>query len=349
MQIAGVEIPDFALDRLREFELDEYEGPSIGGILQTTVGEGSNAITIDWLPKIPHDIFYRAEKTNILEYLGKSKEETEAKIADFISIAGDMALMKMPLGDGTSHKRYVKGIEFEIYDDGSDPVAMIMAPVGHTGTMLNIALATQTAIEQGTCDPVVVTSGGDIVPPMPGSFDEKIGGVALLTGAQSQGENAAFEPSNTGNIGEIEKPHFWLQYMLPGDSKDIIPGEFVGIACQPWLPHCWWYQGTSPFLYAGHWMETRFYTSGVVKSKVEIDPDPDPPYTIYTVWVKNEEIAVKATDYYGYEVGDRVGLLKALTEPCLFSDKDMGAMGAMGAMGGDAWRLIPVDFYGATP
>jgi len=334
MQIAGVELPDFALDMLQDLaesgQLDAYEGVSINSILQTTIGDDINAITIDWLPNVPHDIFYRAKTYNVLEYLGISIDDTISRIADIISAAGDIGLMMNP----DTGNYYVKELEFEIYEDGSDPVMMIMAPVGQTGTMLNIALITQTGLKtggQGTVSPV---AGGKVIPPMPASFDETVGGVLLLTTSQVQGDNAEYKPSNTGSIGEIEDPHVWLQYMLPGDSTDIVPGEFVGIICQPWLPHCWWSQETSPFLYAGHWVETRFYSSGVVTGVLGDG--------FYSLVVKNEEIVVKSTDYYGYVVGERVGLLKTLTGTGLFSNKDMGTAGA-------DWRLIPVDFYGATP
>jgi hypothetical protein len=92
-----------------------------------------------------------------------------------------------------------------------------------------------------------------------------------------------------------------------------VPGEFLGILCRPVAcpPHVWWFQESSPFLYAGNWVETGNLTSGVVTVvTLEADREDGGIGNQYNVKVQGCEIIVDATDFLLYAVGDRVAVLK---------------------------------------
>jgi hypothetical protein len=58
----------------------------------------------------------------------------------------------------------------------------------------------------------------------------------------------------------------WLRVWITRTDKWPVPGEFIGILVKPCPvpPHVWWFQRSSPILYAGNWMDTLDLTSGVV-------------------------------------------------------------------------------------
>jgi hypothetical protein len=73
----------------------------------------------------------------------------------------------------------------------------------------------------------------------------------------------------------------------------------------------WWFQESSPFLYAGCWAETRHLTGGVITEITEeADRDDYGIGSLYTVLTQGYEIKVNASDFFGYQEGDRVGILK---------------------------------------
>jgi hypothetical protein len=73
----------------------------------------------------------------------------------------------------------------------------------------------------------------------------------------------------------------------------------------------WWFQESSPFLYAGCWAETRHLTGGVITGITEeADRDDYGIGSLYTVRTQGYEIKVNASDFFGYQEGDRVGILK---------------------------------------
>lgn len=109
------------------------------------------------------------------------------------------------------------------------------------------------------------------------------------------------------------KPKKWMRYWIHKDSTLPVPGEFMGILCRPVVapPHVWWFQESSPFLYAGNWLETNHLTSGVVTAVIEEDARTDGGIgSLYTVKVQGCEVQLEATDFCEYSVGDRVAVLK---------------------------------------
>lgn len=109
------------------------------------------------------------------------------------------------------------------------------------------------------------------------------------------------------------KPKYWLRYWVHKDDKFPVPGEFIGILVKPLAlpPHVWWFQKTSPFLYAGNWVETTSLTSGIVTEKIlESDRTDGGIGNEYKVKIHGYEIYIYASDYKEYEIGDRVAILK---------------------------------------
>lgn len=118
---------------------------------------------------------------------------------------------------------------------------------------------------------------------------------------------------NIKDYGEDIKPKKWFRYWIHKDSTFPVPGEFVGILVRPEAtpPHVWWFQESSPFLYAGNWMETNNLTSGIVKSvTAEGDRTDGGIGNLYCVTIQGCDVYISASDFLEYSVGDRVAVLK---------------------------------------
>jgi hypothetical protein len=160
-------------------------------------------------------------------------------------------------------------------------------------------------------------------------------------------------------VDAANMPKMWMRYWIHGDETFPIPGEFLGIICKPLAlpPHVWWFQETSPLVYAGNWFETSNLTGGVVEEIVlEADREDDGIGNLYTVKVQGRPIKINASDFLPYEVGDRVGVLKVDTVietpqtesfrwsyqiRLLESDEEQ-------PFGNDEYVIIPIDFYKET-
>jgi hypothetical protein len=115
------------------------------------------------------------------------------------------------------------------------------------------------------------------------------------------------------DYGEDIKPKLWMRYWIHKDSTLPVPGEFIGILVRPVAtpPHVWWFQESSPFLYAGNWMETYNLTSGVVKTvTLEAARTDGGTGNLYTVSIQGCQVNVESSDFLEYSVGDRVAVLK---------------------------------------
>jgi hypothetical protein len=112
---------------------------------------------------------------------------------------------------------------------------------------------------------------------------------------------------------ETVEPKTWMRFWIKKTDTLPVPGEFIGILTRPVAcpPHVWWFQESSPFLYAGNWMETNNLTSGVVTVvTAEGDRTDGGIGSLYTVKIQGCAVQVEATDFYDYKVGDRVAVLK---------------------------------------
>ena len=112
------------------------------------------------------------------------------------------------------------------------------------------------------------------------------------------------------SFAEYDKilPLHSLRYYLHRDAKWPLPGEFIGLLAKPWPSHVWWFQKTSPVLYSGNWLETNYYTSGII---TEILQPPEGSFgLVYRCIVRGMEVCIASSDFYGYTVGDRVAILR---------------------------------------
>ncbi|CAO0821546.1 hypothetical protein DFAR_2470001 [Desulfarculales bacterium] len=108
------------------------------------------------------------------------------------------------------------------------------------------------------------------------------------------------------------------------------------------MPDKPWKQKSSPFLYAGNWMDTIYYTSAVV-TKVN-SPTEDTPYPTYEVRWRSETFTAIPTDFAHYHVDDRVTILKDVDtekKTQLWKDDDM-----LVDCDKTNWVICPVTFYG---
>jgi len=115
------------------------------------------------------------------------------------------------------------------------------------------------------------------------------------------------------DYGEDIRPKLWMRYWIHRDSTLPVPGEFIGILCRPVAcpPHVCWFQESAPLLYAGNWMETNHFTSGVITSvTLEKQRPAGSAGNEYRVKIQGVEITACATDYFLYAPGDRVAVLK---------------------------------------
>jgi hypothetical protein len=103
-------------------------------------------------------------------------------------------------------------------------------------------------------------------------------------------------------------PQHSMRYYLRRDAKWPIPGEFIGMITKPFPTHIWWFQKTSPFLYAGNWIETNHYTSGIVTAILQ--PPEGSFGLVYRCVVRGVEVCIASSDFYGYAVGDRVAIIR---------------------------------------
>jgi hypothetical protein len=137
----------------------------------------------------------------------------------------------------------------------------------------------------------------------------------------------------------------WMRVWITREEKWPVPGEFVGVLIKPSPvpPHVWWYQDSSPLIYAGNWMDTFDLTSGMIIAKAEnatavagvaqvkittwtptgntvvtqaggpIRSGAGALCTGYRVKIHGEEIDIYPSDFLEYDVGTRVGIYKVGT------------------------------------
>ena len=127
---------------------------------------------------------------------------------------------------------------------------------------------------------------------------------------------------------ETAEPKLWMRYWIHKDSTLPVPGEFVGILCRPVAspPHVWWFQESSPFLYAGNWLETGNLTSGVITAvTLEAARTDGGIGSLYTVKIQGCSVQIEATDFCSYSVGDRVAILKVDSTATPVTDEEKAA------------------------
>lgn len=208
----------------------------------------------------------------------------------------------------------------------------------------------------------VQDGGGVVVPPIPLDFfawPDKNKVMFNYTGVD--GPHCSWFAKNLCDPAP-KNPHFWVETMLGDTTADEeeqaqltwpVPGEFVAMGVRMMPDKPWGQQETSPFMYSGNFLDTIFYTSGIVTEI--IDPTDDFPWPTYKVkWrvtkdLKDGIATVRPSDFTEYmapggdiEVGDVVTILKDITtekKSQLWNDDDMKNFDQ------DLWQLVPVTFY----
>lgn len=113
------------------------------------------------------------------------------------------------------------------------------------------------------------------------------------------------------DYGEDISPKKWFRYWIHKDST-IVPGEFVAILTRSVATpsHVWWFQESNPFLYAGNWVETNNFTSGVVTAITLEANRGGAVGNLYSIKIQGCVIQAQSSDFFTYSVGDRVAVIK---------------------------------------
>jgi hypothetical protein len=354
---------------------------------------------------IAYDVWYLAGAGNVLTFGDKDRSDSMDKMEHFFKSIDDAKPLKIPnghtepgiatgvsMGPVTSggEEYVIKECHFEVYLTGNgvgndsmgpetgnknDLVGYVDVPIGPLGVMWRMSLATESSLAEGTGTNVFAVDGGnntiqggELLPPFDLQVRETCGEMLMNKGYLLDDDSTCELVLDDAN--EPPYLHKWLRYWIKKDNTTIRPGEFVGILCRPYPLHCWWHQETAPFVYAGNWLETEFYASGVVQEVIVEDAYAkaydEEVGNRYKVWVKNEEILVKSTDFLEYEKDERVGILKT------YREGDGGSSGGSVSAGGGSngggpgdtftweglelqetedelnreWVVVPVDFFG---
>lgn len=293
----------------------------------------------------------------------------------------------------------IKEARFEVWEtDGSENYSSdgpkekadsysgyIAFPMGPLGVMWGISLTTMSSLSYGQAGGSVkpvdgensTIQGGDLLPPFNLGKTEVAGEKLMSKGYLIEDDTKVEILADAFEGLDNPELHQWMRYWITPDNKEIVPGEFVGLLCRPWPLHCWWFQETAPIVYSGNWVETEFYTSGIVKEVLEppdpggngggdFTPEDNEVGNRYRVWVKNEEILVKSSDFLEYEEDEQVSLLKTWRE-----GGDGSGGGSVGpaseteeASGNFTWQdlelldtgeeltrewvIVPAEFYGTA-
>lgn len=207
-------------------------------------------------------------------------------------------------------------------------VGHITFPVGQLGIMEVVSMFQETELE---VDDFVLTDEEkpvsieepEMLPPMEHAGENRSFGKHLI-------ESGYLVPDDVREVVELMAscvvkesdytkdvaPKTWTRLWIKKDDKYPVPGEFVGILVKPLSvpPHVWWFQESTPFLYAGNWVETQNLTSGVVTMvTLEAARTDGGVGDEYWVKVNGIEFIAYASDFRQYAVDDRVAVLKRWT------------------------------------
>jgi hypothetical protein len=243
------------------------------------------------------------------------------------------------------------------YGSGGKPteqqvISYLAFPVGQLGVMEIISLISETMTEKDSFsidEQEAIAEGLEMMPPIHNNRGHCIGTHLIEGGYLMQG-NVEY-PADDFIGQESIAPHQWLRHWIRGDDTWPVPGEFVVMVAKPELYHVWWFQEKYPFLYSGNWFETEFYTSGVVQEIIPPSDGSEELTNIYKVWVKCWELYLRSSDFYEYQVDERVAIVKDVKEytgNCNWlkikaDGKDNTTSSA--ATPDSDWRICPISFY----
>ena len=204
----------------------------------------------------------------------------------------------------------------------------LMFPVGQLGIMEVVSMFQETELEVdgfslADDETPVILDDPEMFPPMEHagegwSFGKYLieRGYLVPEDVKSQVELMSTVNISTADYTKDVKPKTWTKWWIKKEDTLPVPGEFVGILIKPLSvpPHVWWFQESTPLLYAGNWMETENLTSGVI-TQVTLEADRTDGGVGNEYWVKVNgiEFIAYASDFKLYEVDERVAVLKRWT------------------------------------
>lgn len=263
-----------------------------------------------------------------------------------------------------------KGTGFDFDSDGptgydkSEFVGHFTFPVGQLGIMEVITMFQETWLDGAEPDipddekPNLI-SDTEMFPPLEDTGNACYGwhliedGYLIPEAAKSQFEIMANANITQQDYTQNIQPKRWMRLWVKKSDFFPVPGEFIGILVKP-LPapsHVWWFQESTPFVYAGNWMETQNLTSGVITMvTLEADRTDGGIGDEYLVKVNGIEFIAYASDFKLYAVGDRVGVLKRwtvnskATRSFTWKDQRDGTHPTKGQVSLE-FVILPVTFY----
>lgn len=325
-------------------------------------------------PAAQEDIAYDEEAMDaLLEYLGPFTQKLQdIKPLKTLRSVDDLAYVSwwswpQSMEYWANNAPYIfKEMRFETVLLGSDflynskgnipeSVGFLAFPVGQLGVMEIVSLATESYCPSVAGSEDNVVEGGGMMPPVHHTRGA-CAGHHLVEEGYLQQPNAEILADEFGGLPSAE-PHSWLRYWIQPSDKFPAPGEFVVLLAKSELYHVWWFQETYPFMYSGNFFETEYYTSGIVK-EVHTFNDVGEPTVCKVLFNGVYETYLRSTDYYEYEVDDRVAILKVAQLLNAFSggeityNMDWTRLSAPGSHDGHSfaspeigWRIAPISFY----
>lgn len=251
----------------------------------------------------------------------------------------------------------LKGKSFQYDSDGkpsSQNIGYLAFPIGQLGVMEIVSLMGEATTEKDDFVASINASempveGNEMMPPMHDNRGYCIGGHLIKDGyiIQDKVEYPADEFTGQESI----EPHKWLRRWISGNNTFLVPGEFVALLAKPELYHVWWYQEMYPFIYSGNWFETEFYTSGIIQEIIEPSEESEELTNIYKIWIKGWEMYLRSSDFYEYEINERVAVVKNVGEYAgncnWLKIKEDGKNNTSSSeiLPDDDWRICPISFY----
>lgn len=251
------------------------------------------------------------------------------------------------------YETILSGKGFKYYSDGmpSGSIGYLAFPIGQLGVMEIVSLIGESITEDDSFSisaQEAIVEGKEMMPPVHDDRGFCVGTHLIESGYLVQDNVELMADDFEGQ--ELIEPHRWLRFWIKPEDTFPVPGEFVALLAKSELYHVWWFQETYPFLYSGHWFETEYYSSGIIQEIIEPDDESEEETNIYKIWIRGFEMYLRPTDFYEYELDERVAVVKETLElidnwdwSLIESDKDNDSSSEDSP--DEDWRIAPISFY----
>lgn len=259
---------------------------------------------------------------------------------------------------------YGASIMYSTDKNVTDYVGYLAIPIGQLGAMEVISLIRETDIHPGDDEQPIALQESEVELFPPRKYKPCFGRQLIVEGyhpKEAEADHIEYpaDPYPSGIYCESDiLPKHWLRFYIHKDDTFPIPGEFVGVLVRPHSapPHPWWFQRSSPLLYSGHWFETNHLTSGIITEVIEEedrDDMEDPVGDLYTATFQGYSLQFETSDFYEYEVDDRVAIIKkdnttdiSIADAFTWNDISL-VQKSKGDAGGilTDYVIVPLSFY----